>query len=594
MNSKPLTAAIDFEAYFDNDISVVTMGAWHYARATDIYMVSVACDDGFTFVGHPKDCPWEKLDGCIAIWANASFDLTLLDWLQESGVVPRIKFAESHDVLDMARYYGRPGSLAGAAQSLLGIEMSKDTRANMKNKRWQEMPEDFKKEVSAYALKDAELTLKLWLEHSANFPHHERELSRQTRVIGMRGVPIDVERAESYATHLKRIIWDAANVVPWGKEDDAKILSPKALAEECRKVGITPPKSLAQDSEECAAWEDKYGEQYPWIGAMRDWRRCNMLLKKVEAFIKRTRPDGWMGFGLKYFGAGSTGRWSGDSGLNLQNLPRKEMYGVDLRSLIKAPPGYKMVAVDLSSIEPRILCWCIGDTDTLDALAAGADIYEAHARATLHYTDPRPLRDVDPELRRLAKARVLGCGYGCGPAKFVVVAKTLAGLELCPKEAERIVAEYRAQNPKIAGRNGIWKRFDNALRMRAGRGDFTTELPSGRIITYRDVSNVGDGLSAVVPKLGKMMRSKIYGGLATENLCQAGGREVFAEKLLNIEVEPDVMLLFHVHDEAVCLVREEEAEQKLERIVSIMSETPEWMPGLPLAAEGVISDRYGK
>ena len=589
------TYALDTESEYSDDLSITIQGQWWYARKTNNYLLSVAGEDGYRYVGSLVDFDWEMLRGATIIGANLGYDLTVLEAEGERGNIPKdLGFAACHDVLDLARHLGRPGSLAGASQSLLGIEMSKTTRNNMKNKKWAEMSEDFKKEVCEYALKDVEITLRLWLEHGDKWPWHERELSRQTREMCMRGLPVDVDRAKEYQHHLQGLIWEAEQKIPWAKEDDAKILSPKRLAEECRSVGIEPPKSLAQDSPDCEAWEEKYGEQFPWVGAMRDWRRCNILLKKVEAFINRTKPDGWMPYGLKYFGAGSTGRWSGDAGLNLQNLNRKEVYGVDLRSLIKAPPGFKIVTVDLSSIEPRILAYCVGDQETLDALAAGADIYEAHARATLGYKEAEALRDKDPELRRLAKARVLGCGYGCGPDKFVVVAKTLAGLVISLSEAQRIVAQYREQNPKIAGRDGIWKKLDKAIRMRAGRGDFTMELPSGRVITYRNISNAGDGLSAETCRNGKMMRSRIYGGLATENLCQAGGRDVFGEKLLNIEVEPDIELILHAHDEAVCLVPENEAEQKLKRVVEIMSETPDWMPGLPLAAEGCITDRYTK
>jgi DNA polymerase len=68
---------------------------------------------------------------------------------------------------------------------------------------------------------------------------------------------------------------------------------------------------------------------------------------------------------------------------------------------------------------------------------------------------------------------------------------------------------------------------------------------------------------------------------------------VFAEKLLNIEAA-GFQILFSVHDEVVCLTREEDAEQSMARVVQIMSETPDWMPGLPLSAEGSIEDKYGK
>jgi len=49
-----------------------------------------------------------------------------------------------------------------------------------------------------------------------------------------------------------------------------------------------------------------------------------------------------------------------------------------------------------------------------------------------------------------------------------------------------------------------------------------------------------------------------------------------------------------VHDEAVCLVPEESAQEKLNQIISIMSTAPDWAEGLPLSAEGSISKVYKK
>jgi hypothetical protein len=130
--------AIDFESYYDTDTSVTTMGAWHYARATDIYMVAMYFDDGMCFVGAPKDAPWQDCDGLDWIMHNAAFDLTLYEALVESEIVPRVQPRAVYDTADLASYLGYPRSLKEAAKELLGIEMSKTTRTNMKGLRWNE------------------------------------------------------------------------------------------------------------------------------------------------------------------------------------------------------------------------------------------------------------------------------------------------------------------------------------------------------------------------------------------------------------------------------------------------------------------------
>jgi hypothetical protein len=131
------SVAIDFESYYDKDISVTTMGAWKYARETDIYMVAMYFDDGTCFVGQPADAPWVQCHRRDWIMHNAAFDLTLYEALVEKGIIthfvtPRFVF----DTADLASFLSYPRSLNEAAKHLLGIEMSKSTRDNMKGMKW--------------------------------------------------------------------------------------------------------------------------------------------------------------------------------------------------------------------------------------------------------------------------------------------------------------------------------------------------------------------------------------------------------------------------------------------------------------------------
>jgi hypothetical protein len=131
-----LAVCIDFESYYDAEISVTTMGAWRYARETDIYLVAMAFNDGSFFVGHPKDAPWEKCHGASWIMHNAAFDMTLFEALVERGTVPPVKPHTVYDTADLAAFLGVPRSLKEAGRHLLGLEMDKTTRDNMKGVQW--------------------------------------------------------------------------------------------------------------------------------------------------------------------------------------------------------------------------------------------------------------------------------------------------------------------------------------------------------------------------------------------------------------------------------------------------------------------------
>jgi DNA polymerase len=312
----------------------------------------------------------------------------------------------------------------------------------------------------------------------------------------------------------------------------------------------------------------------------------NRLLTVVEAFRDRN-IEGVLPYSLKYCGAQHTGRFSGDTGLNVQNLPKKPLEGVDARGFIVPREGYKFIISDYSAIEPRVLAWLSGNRALLELLAKGMDIYEAHARATMGYRDPRPLKEVDPQMRQLSKVRVLGMGYGLGPWKFMSIYKQWTGEEISAPRAETAVNDFRSSNPQLVN---FWRRLDRLARNSVG-GEMEVELPSGRTIIYRDVC-MREGDVVGRPVAGEPHR-KLYGGLLTENSTQATAREILCDGLVRMH-RAGLRVVLHVHDEVVVEVKEDQAEDAKRQLEEIMATAPDWMPGLPLACEAKIADRYGK
>lgn len=589
------TYALDTEAYYDSECSITTLGVWAYLRhpKSDHYLLSVVGDDGFKWVGHPKDFDWSKVSGPDVRWCfhNAAYDLAVFKRLEEIGHKP--VDATPGDwvcTADLAAYNGVPRNLKGAVEYTFkgSIQVSKDTRNAMKGQRWDDMTPEFQKEVMDYALQDSACCLALWEHYGNDWPENEKRISQHTAQMGWYGLPVNLGKMDEGLAVLKDHIWEAEGQIPWA--DSHPTLSPKQLAEYCRRAGIEPPRSLAQDSDECAAWEDKFGEEYPWVGAMRTYRRCNALMKKLETMRTRTRPDGRMNFGMKYCGA-HTGRDSGDAGFNVQNLPRKEMFGVDLRRMIEAPPGKTFVACDLNAIEPRTLHYLAGDTVMMDKLREGYTIYEAFALSTGMWTgEPGTFKSAGGLLYQVAKSTAIGCGYGMGAPKFFDTAPLLTGGAYTPtlQEAQTAVATYRARNPKILA---LWRKLDSKAKFSVGK-DFSIELPSGRVMTYRDVQLHG-GLSAVLFQGGRDTRTKLFGGKFAEQITQATSRDVFMDTVVRL-LDADLNVILRVHDEAVVECDEEDAERVKALMLDIMTTPPSWAPDLPLGAEAEITKVYKK
>lgn len=583
--------AVDFESFYSRTHTVSDLGPWAYAHHphTDIYMVSVY-GEGIDYTGDPAAFDWTQLAGRDVVSHNAGFDYVMAAAGAQRGLFPVTPPRSWSCSADLMAYEGYPRALAKAAESSLGVTVDKRMRNFMSGKRWADAVAAGKDTALIdYARTDSIRCLELWDKHSPNWPDLERWLSSHTRSLIFSGVHVRRDKLSDGISHLVSLRDAAERSIPWRGSE--KILSLPALRDYCSSLGIRPPSSLAKDSEECMEWEDRYGSRFPWIAALRDYRRTNMLLKKLESIDVRLRSDGTIPIYLKYFGC-HTGRWSGDAGVNMQNMPRGELYGVNLREMFVPPPGKKFIICDLSQIEARVLLWLVGDTAMMDELRKGYGLYETHARQTMGWTGG-PLKNEAPEIYQLAKARVLGLGFGCGPAKFQFVAKVMAGLDLTADECERTVYDWRRSNPRVPK---FWRlldgRLEHAKNRKAERLSF--DLPSGRAIHWwqprPDIENPGD---IVINQTCANDARHIWGGGMTENAVQALAREIFAYQIREV-VRAGIPVAWHIHDEMVGLADDADAEDALADMTRIMSTPPPWIPDIPLAAEGAVASYYTK
>jgi DNA polymerase-1 len=103
----------------------------------------------------------------------------------------------------------------------------------------------------------------------------------------------------------------------------------------------------------------------------------------------------------------STGRLSSTSP-NLQNIPIRTAEGRRIREAFVAPAGYKILALDYSQIELRIMAHLSADESLLNAFSRGLDVH----RSTAAEVFGEELEQVSNEQRRAAKAINFGLIYG--------------------------------------------------------------------------------------------------------------------------------------------------------------------------------------
>ena len=619
--------SIDFETYYDDEVSVKTLGNWAYTRHPQFYAYLVSVFDGETaWVGRPEDLDWSVLKGATLLAHNAGFDKSVAEALAETGIIPELD-NEWICTANMTSFLCSERALAIAANTLLQKRRDKTIRDNMKGKHWADLTAEEQLAFCKYAEEDARDCWPLFDRYQHLWPELERRLSALTIKQSNRGVAIDVELLRTYRATVDTALWSCLKKLPW-VEAGEKPTGTKAIAAECRKVGIPTPPVKDEDEEAFDEWEATYSKKFPWVKAIGQYRKVNKLKAQLDTINARLRPDGTIDFSLLYFGA-HTGRWSGGgAGLNMQNLRKEPIYfldgemfsdvsdkeakellakgavAVDVRRLFIPRPGKKFVISDLSQIEPRCLAWVTQDDDFLKFLAAGQSPYEAHARVSMGWTGGN-LKKENPALYALAKARVLALGYGCGADKFIVMAWQYAALKLSLEDSTEIVNDFRASNRRITD---LWNALETGHQSSAGKGDFEVELPSGRSLRYREVKREmrlkkvrnpkpGDPLTAnrfvftsKVGWKGRLTRLETYGGKLTENLIQAIARDVFGVILLHLE-ENVGDVIFHVHDEAIVEV---DADVTAHDVETAMALTPDWLEGCPIAAEAKEAKHYLK
>ena len=370
---------------------------------------------------------------------------------------------------------------------------------------------------------------------------------------------------------------------------------------------------------------------------------------KWQAFKDRTDIDtGRLRSAFQFNGAARTARWAG-RGIQPHNLHRSPedqaekvssllsghrewvelMHGNTMdvvasciRSGITAPPGKKLVVCDLSSIESRWLGW-MADCKRINRIfAEGRDTYRDFAS---HWFNV-PYDEVTKEQRTLAKPPELGCGYMLGVDGLVRYAEDM-GVAMTKREAVSAVQLWRTLDPEVVT---MWEWLNDAVKevTQSGTQQYSDygvtisrdnqflfiNLPSGRQLAYYQPQvqprtiTVEDAETGEKRKFDTIsftymgmnsfnhqwQRLSSHGGKITENIDQAGCRDILRDAILKAENCPLFEVVGHVHDEIICLADKVLADETLKALIEIMSTTPDWAPGLKLGAAGYIADRYRK
>ncbi|UPR35841.1 DNA polymerase I [Vibrio cyclitrophicus] len=261
----------------------------------------------------------------------------------------------------------------------------------------------------------------------------------------------------------------------------------------------------------------------------------------------------------------ATGRLS-STDPNLQNIPIRNEEGRRIRQAFVAQHGWKILAVDYSQIELRIMAHLSGDKALLEAFQQGKDIHAATAAEIIGVA----IDQVTTEQRRRAKAVNFGLIYGMsafGLAKQLGIPRG---------EAQHYMDTYFERYP------GVMQYMEDT-RSAASEQGFVETIYGRRLHLPEIQSRNG-------------MRRKAAERAAINAPMQGTAADIIKKAMLLvdewIQAEGDgrVKLLMQVHDELVFEVEESalaEIESKVQQLMESAAELE-----VPLVAEAGHGDNW--
>ncbi|HVF01062.1 MAG TPA: DNA polymerase [Rubrobacteraceae bacterium] len=280
------------------------------------------------------------------------------------------------------------------------------------------------------------------------------------------GLPVDptkwgaviqeaVERKRELAEQLDSFLDCIVDEVPEkfvqanaNREDVAKInwSSPEQKIWALEALGIPIPTRWNHKKKEARKTLDKnhlHLIEHPISEAIRDYQAIANFPSTFARAIEERFADGWVYPDWQQLRA-RTGRMSCQSP-PMHNMPKKSK----LREAIVAPDGYKIVTLDFSQIEPRVLAALSKDQALLTAFKEGKDVYRFVASKVTGV----PMSKISKKTRSVFKTIVLGLLYGM----------TESGLAL---RIHRDIAPDIPVAKVVAYRDGFFAAFPEASKWR--------------------------------------------------------------------------------------------------------------------------------
>lgn len=363
------------------------------------------------------------------------------------------------------------------------------------------------------------------------------------------GIKIDRKYFEAYSLELteklallEKAIWEEAG-------EEFNLNSPKQLGEILfLKLNLpTGKKTKTGFSTDVEVLEHLSSQDFQIASNLLEYRKLAKLKNTYVDPIPKMTGEGDR-IHTCYHQIGTvTGRLS-SSDPNLQNIPVKTEEGIRIRQGFIAREGWKLLSIDYSQVELRVLASLSKDENLLKAYQEKQDLHSVTAKRIFELQEDE---EVSREQRIMAKIINFSIIYGKTPFGL---AKELG---ISVKDAGEYIKRYFAQYPRVA-------QFERQV--------ITFAEEHGYVETYFGRRRIIDGIHSK----NKMVKSQAE-RMAVNTVVQGTAAEILKKVMIKIyswlSQKTDIHLLLQVHDELIFEIQEGKLQEYEENLIRFMRET---------------------
>lgn len=409
-------------------------------------------------------------------------------------------------------------------------------------------------DACAYAAEDAFITFKLYFKILEAFKENDEEylMKIATQVefpfinvlnnMENKGIKIDIAFFENLKEKSKKNLLELTQSIFTLAGVEFNINSPKQLGEVLfETLQLTSSKKTKTGYSTNESVLQKIKDEHEVVRKILEYREAFKLHSTyIEPLLELAKQNDENKIYTSFLQTGTaTGRLSSKNP-NLQNIPVRTESGRAIREGFISSPGYKLVGIDYSQIELRLLAHYSKDPELVTAFRENKDIHLQTAIKIFGIEEASAKRNI-------AKSINFGLLYGMGSRKLG------EQLGIPGKEAKEYIDSYFKSFSTV-------KDFMKSIQENAMENGYVKTL-SGRKRRF-DFENATGMMKAT------------YERESVNTVFQGSASDLIKLAMIKIDMKyknnNDLKMLLQIHDELIFEVKEDKIDEITEKLIYIM------------------------